>query len=56
MSQRFTKPHLEAYMQELYDDGDPVRREMAVLAKECDFPLSDSRWPFCGLVIVGSGG
>jgi hypothetical protein len=34
MSEEFTKLHLEAYMQKLYDDEDPIWREMEMLAQE----------------------
>ena len=32
-------PDIEAYLQRLYDDGDPVRRDMEALAKEKRFPI-----------------
>jgi caffeoyl-CoA O-methyltransferase len=39
MSEQFTKPRIEAYLQELYDDGDPIRLEMEALAQERNFPI-----------------
>jgi predicted O-methyltransferase YrrM len=32
-------PRIEEYLKELYDDGDPVRREMEELARKRDFPI-----------------
>ncbi len=34
-----TNPRVEAYLRELYDDEDPVRREMEALAQERQFPI-----------------
>lgn len=39
MSEKFTKEHLEAYLQDLYYDDDSVRREMEALAQERSFPI-----------------
>jgi caffeoyl-CoA O-methyltransferase len=33
------EPRIEEYLRELYDDGDPVRREMEALARERKFPI-----------------
>src|SRR5262245_61421418 len=32
-------PRIEAYLKQLYDDGDPVRLEMEELAKRKSFPI-----------------
>jgi caffeoyl-CoA O-methyltransferase len=32
-------PRVEAYLRQLYDDGDPVRREMEALAEQRRFPI-----------------
>ena len=32
-------PEIDAYLRELYDDGDPVRHEMEELARQRDFPI-----------------
>jgi predicted O-methyltransferase YrrM len=32
-------PEIEAYLKKLYDDGDPIRREMEELAAERGFPI-----------------
>ncbi len=34
-----TNPRIEAYLRDLYDDGDPIRREMEALAQERQFPI-----------------
>lgn len=39
MSKKFTKDHLEIYIQELYQDDDPVRREMEKMAQDRSFPI-----------------
>src|SRR5581483_4925272 len=35
-------PKIEAYLRTLYDDGDPVRRDMEKLAAEKRFPIVDA--------------
>ncbi len=39
MSDKFTKENLEAYLEELYTDDDPIRQEMEALAQEIKFPI-----------------
>jgi caffeoyl-CoA O-methyltransferase len=39
MSVRIVEPRIEAYLRALYDDGDPVRREMEELAASRNFPI-----------------
>ena len=39
MSAEFTISQIETYLQELYDDGDPVRLEMEALARQRHFPI-----------------
>jgi predicted O-methyltransferase YrrM len=36
---KIVDPAIEDYLRRLYDDGDPVRREMEALAAERDFPI-----------------
>jgi predicted O-methyltransferase YrrM len=36
---QIVNPDIEAYLRRLYDDGDPVRREMEALAAERKFPI-----------------
>jgi predicted O-methyltransferase YrrM len=39
MTTQIVNPEIEAYLRELYEDGDPVRREMEALAEERRFPI-----------------
>jgi predicted O-methyltransferase YrrM len=39
MTDTIVNPRIEEYLRRLYDDGDPVRREMEVLARERRFPI-----------------
>lgn len=39
MPENYTKTDVEDYLTKLYDDDDPVRREMEALAEENDFPI-----------------
>jgi caffeoyl-CoA O-methyltransferase len=39
MTTQIVNPDIEAYLRELYEDGDPVRREMEALAEERRFPI-----------------
>ena len=39
MSEEFTLPQVEAYLQQLYADDDPVRRDMEELARQRHFPI-----------------
>lgn len=48
MSQPITPPPVEAFLRQLYDDGDPVRREMEALAAERRFPIVG---PLCGRIL-----
>jgi len=39
MSDKMTISNIETYLKKLYDDNDPVRREMEALAQERKFPI-----------------
>jgi len=39
MSKEFTIPQVEAYLEELYEDADPVRWEMEEMARRRGFPI-----------------
>ena len=39
MTQEFTIAQVEVYLQELYNDDDPVCREMEALARQRGFPI-----------------
>jgi caffeoyl-CoA O-methyltransferase len=39
MSEEFTLPQVEAYLNQLYADADPVRRDMEELARQRHFPI-----------------
>jgi predicted O-methyltransferase YrrM len=39
MTDTIVNPRIEEYLRRLYDDGDPVRREMEELAKQRKFPI-----------------
>jgi predicted O-methyltransferase YrrM len=45
VSEQITNPKIEDYLQQLYEDADPVRREMEALAQARDFPIIG---PLCG--------
>lgn len=45
MAEDITNPQIEDYLEQLYDDGDPVRLEMEELALQRDFPIVG---PLCG--------
>jgi predicted O-methyltransferase YrrM len=39
VAEQITVPRVEEYLKQLYDDGDPVRREMEALAEQRSFPI-----------------
>lgn len=51
MSEVITPSAVEAYLEQLYDDGDPVRQQMEALAEERDFPIVG---PLCGRFLYQS--